>query len=293
MKQRIILTLTALLYFTIGYAGNISIGNITMKPGETKALMLSLSSAASSSVGVQFDLALPEGFSLEKSGGNLYAISSNQASDMTCNVQDLGNRSFRFILYSNSLKNLKAGELMSVNLKANSSISLGSYTFSLNGIGFSDINGKVTKESGTQATVKVTNFFTLLYKVDGKTYKSYQIEYGASITPEANPTKEGYSFSGWSNLPATMPAKDVTVTGTFTVNKYKLVYMVDGTEYKSYNIEYGAYITPEAEPKKEGYVFSGWSNLPTTMPAMRQSQRKRVMSFLDGVTCQQRCLQRM
>jgi hypothetical protein len=109
--------------------------------------------------------------------------------------------------------------------------------------------------------------YKLTYMVDGTVYKTVSYDFGATITPEANPTKEGYSFSGWSNLPATMPAKDVTVTGTFTINKYKLTYMLDGTEYKSYNIEYGAYITPEAEPKKEGYVFSGWSNLPTTMPA--------------------------
>ena len=39
---------------------------------------------------------------------------------------------------------------------------------------------------------------------------------GDAITPETEPTKEGYTFSGWSEIPATMPAHDVTVTGTFT-----------------------------------------------------------------------------
>ena len=120
--------------------------------------------------------------------------------------------------------------------------------------------------------VTVTGSFTinkykLIYKVDGEVYKTYEIEYGKAITPEAAPMKEGYTFSGWSTIPATMPAKDVTVTGTFTINKYKLTYMVDGAEYKSYQIEYGAKITPEAEPTKEGYSFSGWSSIPETMPA--------------------------
>ena len=64
-----------------------------------------------------------------------------------------------------------------------------------------------------------------------------------------------------------MPANDITVTGTFSVNKYKLVYKVDGQEYKSYDVEYGATITPETEPTKEGYTFSGWSDIPATMPA--------------------------
>ena len=57
--------------------------------------------------------------------------------------------------------------------------------------------------------------YTLTYKVDGEVYKTYQLEVGATITPEPAPTKEGYTFSGWSEIPATMPAHDVIVTGTF------------------------------------------------------------------------------
>ena len=111
------------------------------------------------------------------------------------------------------------------------------------------------------------NTYKLTYMVDGQTYKTYDVEYGAAITPEAEPTKEGYTFSGWSEIPATMPAYDVTVTGTFSINKYKLTYVVDGQTYKTYDVEYGASITPEAAPEKEGYTFSGWSEIPVTMPA--------------------------
>ena len=115
--------------------------------------------------------------------------------------------------------------------------------------------------------VEVSNKYRLTYMIDGEEYKTYEVESGATITPEAEPTKEGYTFSGWSEIPETMPAEDVTVTGSFTVNKYNLIYMVDGEEYKSYEVEYGATITPEAEPTKEGYTFSGWSEIPETMPA--------------------------
>jgi len=108
---------------------------------------------------------------------------------------------------------------------------------------------------------------TLTYVVDGDVYKAYEIEEGENITPEETPTKEGYTFSGWSEIPETMPAHDVTVTGSFSINKYKLTYVVDGEEYKSYEVEYGATITPEAYPTKEGYTFSGWSEIPGTMPA--------------------------
>ena len=59
--------------------------------------------------------------------------------------------------------------------------------------------------------------YTLTYMVDGNTHKTYQVEYGATITAEKAPTKEGYTFSGWSEIPTTMPAKDIIVTGYFTI----------------------------------------------------------------------------
>lgn len=118
-----------------------------------------------------------------------------------------------------------------------------------------------------QLTIIERPTFTLTYMVDGAVYKTVSIKESATIIPEAAPTKEGYTFSGWSEIPKTMPDHDVTITGTFAINKYKLVYKVDGAEYKSYEIEYGATITAETAPTMEGYTFSGWSEIPETMPA--------------------------
>ena len=137
------------------------------------------------------------------------------------------------------------------------------YTFS----GWSEIPTTMPAKDVTVTGSFTINSYTLTYQVDGTEYKKLTVEYGASITPEAEPVKEGYTFSGWSEIPTTMPAKDVVVTGTFTINSYTLTYQVDGTEYKKLTVEYGASITPEVEPTKEGYTFSGWSEIPTTMPA--------------------------
>ena len=111
------------------------------------------------------------------------------------------------------------------------------------------------------------NTYSLKYVVDGAEYKTITVEYGATITPEAEPTKEGYTFSGWSEIPETMPAHDVTVNGSFSINSYTLEYIVDGEVYKTITLEFGAAITPEAEPTKGGYTFSGWSEIPEKMPA--------------------------
>ena len=249
---------------TIGFDAE----NITMMPGETTALNISLSNSANGIYGLQFEVSLPEGFSLEKdSYDKVYEMSTNQPDDIVCSNMELANGVYRFFIYSSTLQELKGGSLMSLNLKANDAQTLGYYSVDIDNIALSDYNGNVTKENSISAGVKVTDFFTLLYKVDGEDYKSYEIEYGETITPEAEPTKKGYTFSGWSEIPETMPAEDVTITGTFTINKYMLTYYVDGEVYESYEVEYGATITPEAEPTKEGYTFSGWSWIPETMPA--------------------------
>ena len=137
------------------------------------------------------------------------------------------------------------------------------YTFS----GWSEIPETMPDHDVTITGSFSINKYKLTYLVDNLEYKLYEVEYGATITSEPAPTKEGYTFSGWSEIPETMPANDVTVTGSFSINKYKLTYMIDNTEYKSYEIEYGTTITPEPAPTKEGYTFNGWSGMPEAMPA--------------------------
>jgi uncharacterized repeat protein (TIGR02543 family) len=137
------------------------------------------------------------------------------------------------------------------------------YTFS----GWKDLPETMPAKDITVTGSYSINSYNVIYMVDGKEYKKVSLAFGSTITPEAAPTKEGYTFSGWNAIPTTMPAKDVTVTGTFTVNYYTITYKVDGTIYKTVSVAYGSTIIPEPEPTKEGYVFSGWSTIPTTMPA--------------------------
>ena len=137
------------------------------------------------------------------------------------------------------------------------------YTFS----GWSEIPETMPAHDVVVNGSFIINKYKLTYLVDGMEYKSYEIEYDAAINHEPAPVKEGYTFSGWSGVPERMPAHDVTVTGTFAVNQYLLLYILDGKEYKTLEVDYGAMITPEPNPEQEGYTFSGWSDIPPTMPA--------------------------
>jgi len=111
------------------------------------------------------------------------------------------------------------------------------------------------------------NKYYLTYVVDDETFKTEEVEFGTGITPEAEATREGYTFSGWSEIPEMMPAHDVEVTGSFSVNSYTLIYIVEGNEYKTSSVEYGTALTPESILEREGYTFSGWSDIPEIMPA--------------------------
>ncbi len=128
------------------------------------------------------------------------------------------------------------------------------------------INGINTNTTTLEVEFKIGTY-VITYYVDGVEYLKTPLEYGTTIKPASVPTKEGYTFSGWSEIPKTMPDHDVTVTGTFTINSYKLTYYIDDKIYKSYNIEYNSVIIPEPVPIKKGMTFSGWDNLPETMPA--------------------------
>ena len=45
-------------------------------------------------------------------------------------------------------------------------------------------------------------------------YTTETVDYGTAITPPATPTKDGYEFA-WSDYPSTMPAGDITITGSY------------------------------------------------------------------------------
>ena len=111
------------------------------------------------------------------------------------------------------------------------------------------------------------NTYTVTYTVDGEIYATDSIVYGNEIVLCDEPVKLGYTFSGWSETPKTMPANDIVIEGSFSVNSYTITFVVDGEVYKSMDVEYGAEIPTVAQPVKDGRKFSGWSEIPSTMPA--------------------------
>ena len=111
------------------------------------------------------------------------------------------------------------------------------------------------------------NSYRLTYTVDGEVVKVDSIAYGTTIIIPAEPTKEGYTFNGWGEVADSVPANDLTYEGSYTINTYTLTYTVDGVIILQYPIVYGDAIPRLLEPSKPGYTFSGWSEIPESMPA--------------------------
>ena len=72
------------------------------------------------------------------------------------------------------------------------------------------------------------NTYTITYMVDGEVYQTVQAAYGSPLILIEEPVKEGYTFSGWGYYPATMPAENIIVSGSFSVNQYLLTIVFDG-----------------------------------------------------------------
>ena len=93
-------------------------------------------------------------------------------------------------------------------------------------------------------------------------------DYATSLSAPEDPVKTGHTFSGWNpEVPQTVPATDMTFTAQWTVNKYKITWIVDGeSTVTDYN--YGETIVKPEAPVKEGYTFVGWDkDVAETMPS--------------------------
>ena len=118
----------------------------------------------------------------------------------------------------------------------------------------------------TVTAVWIVNTYTITYKVNGEEYSIQTYEYGAAIITPAYDVPEGYTFSGWS-VPETMPAEDLVVDATCTINVYEVT-VVDGSNGDPIAILYVAHghdaILPDA-PAHAGYIFDRWDGDPTNV----------------------------
>jgi uncharacterized repeat protein (TIGR02543 family) len=143
-----------------------------------------------------------------------------------------------------------------------------SYDFS------SPVMGNIT----LQADWNINQYTFTFDSNDGTNISSITRNYDREISAPYEPTKEGYTFTGWyidSSLSelyefTTMPADDMTLYAGWSANEHTLIYKDwDETVLYEDTFEYGTDLSDILvdNPKREGYTFVDWNtDLPETMP---------------------------
>ena len=133
------------------------------------------------------------------------------------------------------------------------------------------------------------NRYRLTFILDDEMTFERSVEFGAPLDFIVAPEWDNHTFSGWGNIPGTMPARDLTFRGGFRLNSHTLTYVLEGEPFETAVLPFGTEIKPAAVPPRTGYVFSGWRGLPKTMPDEDVTiegkfyQRKYKISFMvDG-----------
>ena len=113
------------------------------------------------------------------------------------------------------------------------------------------------------------NSYELTYIVEG-VETTHNVVYGASLPAAPATEKTGYTFTGWDKeVPATMPAEDVTLTAQFQQNVVTPIYYnvsvipadtngsVQAENIGTGTVEAGTVVTFTATAN-DGYEFDGW-----------------------------------
>ena len=122
----------------------------------------------------------------------------------------------------------------------------------------------------TVTAVWSVNTYTITYTVNGEEYTAQTYEFGAAVSVPEYTVPEGYTFSGWS-VPETMPAEDLVVDATCTINVYEVT-LIDGFNGDPIAVLYVEHgrdaILPDA-PEHAGYIFDRWDGDSTNVTENR------------------------
>ena len=112
----------------------------------------------------------------------------------------------------------------------------------------------------------VANSYKVTWTVNGVAFTTTTVNFGDAIIAPDYTAEAGYDFA-WDEIPATMPANDITINGTTTAKTYTVTWNVNGEKVGETTVKFGDAIADYAFDAPEGYEFSGWTDKPETMPA--------------------------
>ena len=112
------------------------------------------------------------------------------------------------------------------------------------------------------------NTYTVTFKDwDGTVLKTQEVQYGGDAEAPADPTRTGYTFTGWDKAFTNIMA-DLVVTAQYEINTYTVTFKDwNGTVLKTQEVQYGGDAEAPADPTRVGYTFTGWDKAFTNITA--------------------------
>ena len=144
----------------------------------------------------------------------------------------------------------------------------------------------VSGDATYSATFAINVLEVLFLDWDESVLKKDSVDYGSAATAPADPTREGYTFTGWDKEFSNVKA-DLVVTAQYKINRYAVSFLDwDNSVLKQDSVDYGSAATAPADPTREGYTFIGWdkefSNVTANLTVTAQYKINRYeVLFLD------------
>ena len=127
-----------------------------------------------------------------------------------------------------------------------------------------EVPATMPAEDRTLVAQWTVNAYTLTFdSAGGSPVDPITQEFDTAVTAPADPTREGFTFAGWEpEVPATMPAEDLTLVAQWTINQYELSLSANpeagGSVSGADGYDFGESVTVVAEAN-EGYRFINWT----------------------------------
>ena len=151
------------------------------------------------------------------------------------------------------------------------------YTFKgwkLNGEGDAMMTVTITQGSTGHIAYTATwqvNQYTITFDSNGGTeIDAIKQDYATEVEAPTNPERTGYTFAGWTpEVPATIPAENITCVAQWTINQYTITFNTAGGSVIAPIVQdYATAVVAPANPTRDGYTFAGWDKaIPATIPA--------------------------
>lgn len=186
------------------------------------------------------------------------------------------------------LRDIKDGAITVVNVKKELNVNFPKYT-----VKFVDYNGNLLKSQSVERYASATppsnptlaghtfkgwngdytnvtsnqtitaqydlNYYTVNF-VDwnNKVLKSQSVGYGGNASPPSNPSRTGYTFSGWNGT-YTNVTSNRTITAGYRINTYTVTFNSNGgSAVPSRVVTYGDVVGRPSNPTKANHKFMGW-----------------------------------